>query len=101
MVEFGTGTNWFWQDWTGLQWGAGVGALLLAVLAGVIIYAVIFGVPGGIFFVPEGEEVMHFWRGVMDRRAEVRGRITRKMVAYMGFAVGLLIVAGGAVWFAW
>ncbi len=87
-------------DWSVSQWVALVLALLLVAVAALILYLTFIRKPGGVFIVDEGEEVMDFWRGVMDKRAAVRGRFTRRMALYSGFSTAIVGIAGVVLWLA-
>lgn len=100
MIKFGESVSLL-PDWLWYQWAAAGMIALLIILAGTIIYAMIFAIPGGIFFVDDGIEVPDYWREIVDRRAEVRGRITKRMVLWIGFATAMLLGAGWLVWVVW
>jgi hypothetical protein len=97
VIEFG-GSGSFLPAWSVAQWIGAAGVGLLVVLAGLVIYAVFFSMPGGIFFVPAGMEYEEYWRRIMDERAAIRGRITKRMLIYLGFALGMLGGAGAIIW---
>lgn len=88
-------------DWAWYQWAAVAGIALLIGFAGLLVYAVFFGRPGDTYMVPTGEDAVLFWREIMNRRAELRGRITRRMIFYLFAALSFLGLAGGVIWFAW
>lgn len=102
VIKFGESDWSAWlPSWVWWEWGIAIIALIVLVLALTIIYAAVFGQPGGIFFVEDGVEVHEYWRSVMKRREDVRGRITKRMAILIGFAVAMLIGSGGAFWWLW
>jgi len=84
--------GWAWYQYLSLCCG---GTFVAA--AGFVLFKLFFALPGGILVVPPGVEYMAFWREIMDERARVRGRITKKLVLWVGFSMGLVIV-GATIW---
>lgn len=98
-LELGAGAGeWFWSAWRWYQFAGVCGGLVAILVAGIVIWALFFALPGGIFVVPEGVDMIDYWRDIMDRRAKVRGRITKRLVLSVGLALGLAIAGIGLVW---
>jgi hypothetical protein len=85
-------------DWAWWQWAGGVVVLAIIGFAGLLVYAVFWGIPSTIEWVEDGEEVFDVWMRIRDRRAAVRGVVSKKMILYLGGAGGLLAAAGVLAW---